>query len=115
GDVVRDAKHALSVDPLVADPAVVMPFLDMALEAHLDGVLDARDLPRVAVSEPGVTLLDLFAVLDTLLKDPVFVPDAVTEPRQGQGRHRVQKAGRQAAQAAVAETGIRFLLQHVRE
>ena len=72
------------------------------------------DLPRIAVAQPVVRLLHLVAIVDVLLEDAVVVADAVADRRQLQRRHRVEEAGREPAQAAVAERGVDLdVAQHV--
>ena len=68
--------------------------------------LGPRDLPRVAEAQPLVGLLDLPAVDDLLLEDAELVADAVAERGHLQRRQRVEEAGREAPEAAVAEAGL---------
>jgi hypothetical protein len=53
------------------------------------------------------------AVLDVLREHAVFVADAVAERRQAQRGHRIQEAGRQPAQAAVAQRRVGLAVGHV--
>jgi hypothetical protein len=75
----------------------------------------ARDLPRVREREPVVGHLDLSAVADNLLEDPVVVADAVAPRRQVQRRHAVEEAGSQAPEAAIPERRVLLLLVEVLE
>ena len=58
-------------------------------------------------------MLDLPAVDDGLREHAVLVADAVAERRQAERGHRIQKARRQPAQAAVAQGGVGLLLLDV--
>ena len=51
-------------------------------------------------------MIYLFSVNDLLLEDPVFVSDAITVSRHGQGGHRVQKAGGKSAKSSVSKAGV---------
>ena len=64
-------------------------------------------------AEPVVRLLALPAVLDGLFEDAVFVSQAVAHGRQLHGRHRVQEAGRQSAEPAIAQRRVRLLLEQL--
>ena len=61
------------------------------------------DLPRVGPAQPVVRLLDLPAVLDLLPEDAVLVAQAVADRRDLQRGQRVDEAGGQPAEAAVAQ------------
>ncbi len=54
-------------------------------------------------------------VHDVLREHAVLVADAVAEGGQAERRHRVEEAGRQPPQAAVAQRRVGFLLLHVLE
>ena len=83
------------------------------MAAPVDGVGGIRfvDLPRVAVHQPVVGLLDLPAVGEFLLEDAELVADAVADRRALQRGHRVQVAGRQPAQPAVAQARFALTVQ----
>ena len=59
-----------------------------------------------------VGLFDLEAVLDLLPENAVLVAQPVADRRNLQRGQRVDEAGRQPAQAAVAQTGVRSGLDH---
>ena len=65
-----------------------------------------RELPRRAVGQPRVGLLDLRAVDEGLPEDAVLVADAVADGRDPHGRQRVDEAGGQPAEAAVAQARL---------
>ncbi len=60
-------------------------------------------------------MLDLAAVDDALREHAVLVADAVAEGGQAERGHRVEEAGRQPAEAAVAEGGVGLVLLDVLE
>ncbi len=107
GRVERHRHDLGRVDPLVDDPSAPVGVLDhAAVELHRIERLRATDLPRVAEAQPVVRLLDLVTASDPLMEDPVFVADAVAVARQLERRHRVEEAGGEPAETAVAETGV---------
>jgi hypothetical protein len=57
-----------------------------------------------------VGLLALKTVDECLAKKAELVIDAVAESREAHGRHRVEEAGRQAAETTVAESRVRLSL-----
>mmetsp|Transcript_1100 Transcript_1100/g.3068 ORF Transcript_1100/g.3068 Transcript_1100/m.3068 type:complete len:926 (+) Transcript_1100:706-3483(+) len=110
GVVVRDRGHLLAGVPL--EHLAAVNGLGGHVAVELDGVRhdQALNLPRVAEREPVVGLLVLEAVEDVLLEHAVLVADAVAPGGQVERGHGVQEAGRQAAQAAVAQRGVALLL-----
>ena len=80
------------------------------LDADVHRLRGAVDLPGVGPSEPVVGPLDLPAALDLLAEDAVLVAQAVPDGGDGEGGHRVEEAGGEAAEAAVAEPGVGLLL-----
>ena len=66
--------------------------------------------PDVAARQPEIRKLGLPAVNNLLFENAVLVHNAVAHGRVGAGGQTVQVAGGQTAEAAVAETGIRFAL-----
>ena len=66
------------------------------------------DLPRVPVDQPVVGLFDLPTVVDLLVENAEFVADAVPDRRTLQGGQRVEIAGREPAQTAVAQPRLLF-------
>ena len=95
--------------------SVAAPFIAIGLRAaakhDLECHLRAHDLPRVAKAKPLVGDLHLPAVTNRLVEDAELVADAVANRRNVEGRERVHVARREAAQSAVAETGLFFLLE----
>ena len=85
--------------------------LDAAIDQHGHGVLGAHHLPRVAELQPVVRALLLPAVLELLAEQAVLVAEAVAVAGILHGGQRIEEAGGQAAQAAVAQAGVRLLAQ----
>ncbi|OIQ83854.1 hypothetical protein GALL_343470 [mine drainage metagenome] len=111
--VVGHRHHGVAVHPAVLDAAVLVGELHhVAIELDRIEALRALEFPGIAVAQPVVRAFDLLPVFDALLEHAVFVTDAVAHAGQIEGRHRIQEAGRQAAQAAVAERGVGFHLLH---
>jgi hypothetical protein len=78
-------------------------------------LVGARELPRRTVLQPGFGLLDLLAVEDRLREHAVLVANAIAPGGQPDGGHRIEEAGRQATEAAVAERRIGFAFHHLVE
>ena len=91
------------------------PALDLvgAVDVDLDPLERTAHLPRVRVAEPVVGVLHLPAVLQGLAEHAVLVAKPVARGRELQRGHGVEEAGRQPAQAAVAEPGVGLLLDQV--
>ena len=60
--------------------------------------------------KPVVGVLHLIAVNDSLLEKPVTVPQTAAVAGKAHGCHAIQITGRQAAQSAIADTGVLFLI-----
>jgi hypothetical protein len=82
--------------------------LGPAAEADLDRHLGVGELPGVAAPEPVVGLFDLPAVLEGLAEDAELVADAVPDAGDAERGERVEVAGSQPSEAAVAEAGLGF-------
>ena len=90
----------------MASPLAVPVELGTAVILHPAGVLRPLQLPGVALPQPVVRLLHLAGLLDVLAEHAVLVADAIAHHRQLQGGTAVEEAGRQAAKAAITETGV---------
>jgi hypothetical protein len=88
-----------------------LPNLDRAVQPDLDLVVRASDLPGVGATKPVVGLLVLPTVLDGLPEHSVLVPEPVAHGRQLHGGHRVEKAGGQTSEPAIAQPGIGFFFE----
>ena len=84
--------------------------LERAVERHLDGLPVADHLPGVGMAQPVVRVLDLAAVVDLLAEHAVLVAQAVADGRDLQRGQRVDEAGGQPAEAAVAQAGVGLFL-----
>ena len=113
--VEGNGEHVVSIDPAAARNACAIAILlDAAAEVHALGKLVTADLPgKSIVLEPVVGLLDLTPVDDALPEHAVAITDAVADNGQPQGRRAVEKAGREAAQAPVAEAGVVLQFENV--
>jgi hypothetical protein len=85
--------------------------LHRAAELDLDTLGGAHHLPRVRVAQPVVRPLLLPAAAESLVEDAMLVAQAIAYRWQRHGRHRVEKAGREAPQAAVAQARVRLLIE----
>ena len=107
--IVRYAVELLGVHP---DEAVLsgcgLEVFDFAVNRNFDRAVRPGKLPRRVFAEPTVGLLNLIAVFKFLLKQAELIVDAVAETRNAERRHRVQIAGCQTSQAAVAQRRIIF-------
>jgi hypothetical protein len=114
--IVRQADDVAGVDPVRAEAPVTIG-LEHDATAEADGlrVFVPRQLPRIAEVQPVVVLFDLAAAVDALLEHPEVVADTVADGRQLQRRERIHEAGREPAEASVAEAGIAFALQDLAE
>src|SRR5262245_29679797 len=110
-EVEAHGPHVLGFDPLVANLAVLVALgLTPAAESHAIAHTAAAAFPEVLVAQPGTGQFALAAVLvDDLREDAVVVANAVAGRRIAQGRQRIEEAGREASEAAVAQSRILFL------
>ena len=81
----------------------------VAAEPDLTADLRVRELPRVAELQPRVGLLDLLAVDEGLPEDAVLVADPVADAGIRMRRQRVDEAGGEPAEAAVAQARLDLL------
>ena len=109
--IIGHGLHGFIVQMAVFEPAVLVIFLKIAPEMHLHRLGRPADFPHIAVFQPVVGQLHLISVHDVLAEQAVFIADGAAHGRQLQGGQRVQKTGRQPAQAAVAQAGLGLLLE----
>ncbi|CAH0298618.1 hypothetical protein SRABI106_03710 [Rahnella aquatilis] len=76
--------------------------LHPSAETHFITGIVTLEFPRVTVFQPVIRRFFLLTVDDALRKHTVFIPDAVTAPRQRQRRQRIKETGRQSSESAVA-------------
>ena len=107
-------RHRIFVDEL--ETAVFhLLHVGIAVELDVDGLVRLAVLPGKTVLEPVVRNLDLVAVDNLLLEQTVLVADAAAVTRQTMRCHRVDEAGSETAEAAVAEARIRLFLIRIRQ
>src|SRR5262249_22106456 len=87
--------------------------LEGAVEFYVHGLVWTLDLPRVWTPKPIVRQFMLPAVLDGLLENAVFIPQAIAHRRDLHCRHRIQKTSRETPQTTVTQTGVGFLFQQL--
>ncbi len=81
----------------------------MSVDLDLGGVLGADDFPRRAVLHPGIGELHLVAIAEFLFEEAVLIVDAVADGRKIKGGQRIQEAGGETAETAVAQAHVVFL------
>ena len=112
--IARHGQHALIAVQLAVVVAVGVPVrLDAAAEAHLDRVLMARHEPARRGRAPVVRDLGLAAVDDALPEDAQLVAQRIARGGDALGGEAVHIARGEAAEAAVAEAGVRLGLKDV--
>ena len=113
GHVVGHGFHGTVVAVDEAGHAVLLHGVHLTAEMHLAGVVHHSHFPGIAVVQPAVGQLHLLAVHNLLAEQAVFIADGAAHGRQVQAGQAVQEAGRQAAQAAVAQAGFGLFLKHI--
>ena len=88
-----------------------MPMLDSAVNRDHAGLLGPRHQPGRGLTPPAVGTLDLVAVADFLAKQTELVIDAVGVAGHIESGERVEKAGREPAEAAVAQRRVGFFVE----
>src|SRR5262249_8253512 len=91
--------------------AVLQIALGSASQLYIKHYLGVCDFPGITQPQPFVSELDLPALFDGLSENAEFVADPVTKSGNAQRCQRVQVAGGQAAQTAVAQTRLVFLIE----
>ncbi len=86
----------------------VLEAQDAAAEADRIDHVGPLEFPGVAVAQPVFRLFDLLAVLDALVEQAELVADAVAVAGITVGGQGIEETGGQAAEAAVAEGGVRL-------
>ena len=110
-NIVGNADELAEVRPHAARLAkAVGVSLDMAVNWDFLRVLRTNDFPWRAVLNPGVGEFHLVAVAEFLFEETVFVVDAVADGGEVQRREGVEKTSCQAAETAVAEGHVVFLV-----
>ena len=111
--IIRNGLHGLIAFLLKAVASVFIHiYIDVTAEFNLFGIFRTAQLKGIAVRQPVIRHFHLITVADFLFKHPVPVTDSAAVCGIAQSRKGIQEAGRQTAQAAVAERGIRLLILH---
>jgi len=79
-------------------------------EADFLGMLRTLQFKRIDILQPVVRHFDLIAVPDLLLEHSVMIADAAAVGFVSESRQRIQEAGSQSSEAAVAQCRIRLLI-----
>ena len=87
----------------------------VGLAAKGDGVGKIRLFSPAVIGEPGVGQLLLHTVRQRLVEQAEVIPQADAVAGQVQGGEGIQEAGRQTAQTAVAQRGLRLHLFNIRQ
>ena len=82
-----------------------------AAEGHRHAFRGPHDLPGIRIGEPVVRPLLLPAVSNFLLKDAVLIAQAIAHRRQLHRGHRVEEAGGETTETAIAQAGVRLLVK----
>ncbi len=105
--VIGHGDHRLGVEPFTAAMAVlVFNALAAAVKFDLVNHIGALELPRIAVAQPVVGMLDLLAVPDGLREQAKIITHPVAETRITMGDHGFQITRRQTAQTAIAKRRV---------
>ena len=92
---------------------VVPLLLNVAAKAHFHRTFGHPLKPYASAGQPGIRQLGLPAVHQLLAEQAIFIPQGITHGRIALSGQTVHEAGCQAAQAAVAQTGVGLLLVEV--
>ena len=86
GGIVGHGQHLFAANPGKTQVAAgIGPLFDAAIEAHGVDLLRTWNLPWVAGAQPVIGCLDLEAVEDALLRDPVVIAQSIAVDRQLEG------------------------------
>ena len=107
--VVGDRFDGFVWKPYVAGaPLWIADRVETATKMNVVRDLRPREFPRVAVGQPILGIFLLPSILDDLTKQPVVIADAVTAGWNSKTCHALHEAGREPAEAAIAEGSIRL-------
>ncbi len=84
-----------------------------AFKADVKDILHVRHFPDVAVLQPVIRQFHLLAAGQFLAEEAILIADGAAHGRQIQRRQRIHKAGGQPPQPAVAQAGLRLLIDDV--
>ncbi|MGY3455157.1 hypothetical protein ACVWW5_000607 [Bradyrhizobium sp. LM3.4] len=95
--------------------ALVVDMLDAAAEIDVIDHFRPLQFPGVAEAEPFVRIFLLPTLIDDLAEQAVIITDAVSDRGDRQRRHAFHEAGGEAAEAAIAERGVRLAFAQLRQ
>src|SRR4051794_7235207 len=101
--VVSDRLHGFTGMPGRAVASLFIDMGDIAAEMHLVDHLRPLEFPGVAEAEPLVGIFLLPALRDDLAEQAEIVTDAIADRGDRERRHAFHEAGREPAEAAIAE------------
>ena len=102
------------MDEAVGSCSGIIFHTDISAEMYFLGIFRTAQFEGVSVLQPVIRNLNLESVLDLLLEHTVMITDAASVSTVVQCRQRIQEAGCQTAETAVAQSRIRLLvLDHV--
>src|SRR5262249_12843756 len=87
--------------------------LEGAVQPDFHFLVRSRHLPRILTPQPVVWPFLLPAIPDGLLENAVLVSKTVAHGRKLHRGRGFDETSRQAAEAAIAQPRVRFLLQHI--
>ena len=111
GHIIRHGQHLMGVAHLKIGATVHLVGFHAAAEMHLHGVVGGGHFPGVAVFQPVIGHFHLLAVHDALAEQAILIADGAAHGGHIQGGQAVHETGRQTAQAAVAQAGLRLLTE----
>ena len=111
-DVIRNSADALVTLMFKSHFAVFVLSVYIAAETDRNGIFRITGFPGIAVFQPWIRQFHLTAVHDLLTEQTEFITKADAFACDPQGCHRIQEAGSQTAETAVAEARFRFQIAH---
>ena len=113
--IARNCRNGLIAGMLGVVSAKAVPSRgDGSAEADLNGFIVARNEPAFGRTAPVVGDLGLLAVNYLLAENAQFVAQRVARCRDAERGQRIHIAGREPAEAAVAEACVVFCLEYIR-
>ena len=113
--IPRHSNHGLIPHML---SSVVTAFIpvgpDIAAKANFHSLVIMGNQPTLRRQTPVIGHFRLPAVPDHLAEDSQFVADGISRCIDSLRSHRIHITGRQSAQTAIAQTGIRLRIKYIR-
>ena len=108
--IIRNRLYGFVILNVYMVETAVPRFVYVALKTNLKRALFVGDKPNFAARKPKVRKLGLPAVNKLLLENSAFIKYGISSCGVSVGCERVKRAGGKSAEAAVAETCVRFAL-----